>query len=182
MLIQLLPFHFLAEFRASVQLKRGSHNLFKVRCEGELEGPLPLRASGKATFEILWCDFSVKFNATLADGGTPNDVVARRRARACSSPRSPMRQRGRRSCRPARASWSVSDSRPAAGVLLHPLGTLTVRQTVVPLGLTRDIDRVGTGTPSGDRRFAITGAAIGTKPQEQEQRARAVRARRSSST
>ena len=74
-LIQLLPFHFLAEFRASVQLKRGSSNLFKVSVEGELEGPLPLRASGKATFEILWCDFSVSFNATLVDGGTPNDII-----------------------------------------------------------------------------------------------------------
>ena len=74
-LIQLLPFHFLADFRASVQLKRGSHNLFKVSVAGELEGPLPLRASGKATFEILWCDFSVNFNAILVDGGTPNDLV-----------------------------------------------------------------------------------------------------------
>jgi hypothetical protein len=37
---------------------------------------------------------------------------------------------------------------------------------VVPLGLTRDIDRVGTGTPSTDRRFAVTGTSIGTKPQE----------------
>jgi len=35
-LIQLLPFHFLADFRASVQLKRGSHNLFKLSVEGEL--------------------------------------------------------------------------------------------------------------------------------------------------
>ena len=29
-LIQLVPFHFVADFRASVQLKRGSHNLFKI--------------------------------------------------------------------------------------------------------------------------------------------------------
>ncbi len=46
-LIQLLPFHFLAEFRASVQLKRGSHNLFKVSVAGALEGPLPLRVVGQ---------------------------------------------------------------------------------------------------------------------------------------
>ena len=74
-LIQLLPFHFLAEFRASVQLKRGTHNLFKVSVAGALEGPLPLRVSGKASFEILWCDFSVHVDATLVDGGTPNDLV-----------------------------------------------------------------------------------------------------------
>ena len=48
------------------------------------------------------------------------------------------------------------------GILLHPLGSLSVRQTAVPLGLDRDIDRIGTGVPSGERRFAITGARIGT--------------------
>jgi hypothetical protein len=163
-LIQLLPLHFLADFRASVQLKRGSSNLFKVSVEGELEGPLPLRASGKATFEILWCDFSVSFNATLADGGTPNDVIlidvldvlvtALQDAKAWQAQL------------PSGVNQLVGLRQPAGGeVLLHPLGTLSVRQTVVPLNLTRDIDRVGTGTPSGVRQFAVTGTAIGTKPQ-----------------
>jgi hypothetical protein len=164
-LIQLLPFHFLADFRASVQLKRGSHNLFKVSVAGELEGPLPLRASGKATFEILWCDFSVSFNATLADGGTPNDLVLvdvlGLLIAALSDPKSWQAQL------PEGASQLVGLRQPATtGVLLHPLGTLTVRQTVVPLGLTRDIDRLGTGTPSSDRRFTITGASIGSNSQE----------------
>jgi hypothetical protein len=164
-LIQLLPFHFLAAFRASVQLKRGGHNLFKVSVAGELEGPLPLRVSGKATFEILWCDFSVKFNATLADGGTPNDVilvdVLSLLVTTLNDPKSWQAEL------PDGASQLVALRQPVnAGVLLHPLGTLTVRQTVVPLGLTRDIDRVGTGRPSSDRRFTVTGAAIGTKPQE----------------
>ena len=163
-LIQLLPFHFLAEFRASVQLKRGSSNLFKVTVAGALEGPLPLRASGKATFEILWCDFSVKFNATLADGGVPNDVilidVTAELHAALSEPRAWQAQL------PNGGSQLVGLRQPVTdGVLLHPLGALTVRQTVVPLGLTRDIDRVGTGTPSTDRRFAVTATAIGTQSQ-----------------
>lgn len=163
-LIQLVPFHFLAEFRASVQLKRGSHNLFKVSVAGELEGPLPLRVAGKASFEILWCDFSVKFNVTLADGGTPNDLilvdVLGVLIAALSEPRSWQAQL------PGGASQLVGLRQPVTnGVLLHPLGTLTVRQSVVPLGLTRDIDRVGSGTPGADRRFTVTGTSIGPKPQ-----------------
>jgi hypothetical protein len=51
------------------------------------------------------------------------------------------------------------------GILVHPLGTLTVRQSVVPLGLTRDLDRIGDGVPVGARRFAITQVAIGGVPQ-----------------
>jgi hypothetical protein len=46
-------------------------------------------------------------------------------------------------------------------VLLHPMGTLSVRQGVVPLNLSRDIDRVGGSVPSGDRRFKITAATLG---------------------
>ena len=70
-LIQLVPFHFLADFHASVQLKRGSRNLFKVSVAGALEGPRPLRVSGKASFEIFWCDFSVRFDKTLVGGEKP---------------------------------------------------------------------------------------------------------------
>ena len=163
-LIQLLPFHFLADFRASVQLKRGSHNLFKVSVAGELEGPLPLRASGKASFEILWCDFSVKFNATLADGGTPNDLilvdVLGVLIATLSEPKSWQAQL------PGGTSQFVGLRQPAtASVLLHPLGTLTVRQTIVS-GADARHRPVGTGTPSTDRRFTITGASIGPKPQE----------------
>ena len=72
-LIQLWPPHFLAEFRASVQLKRGRRNLFKVSVRGTLEGPFPLRVAGKATFGILWWDYTVGFDRTLIGGS--GDVV-----------------------------------------------------------------------------------------------------------
>src|SRR5262249_23543091 len=70
-LIQFDPFMFIASFYASVQLKRGSHNLFKVKVEGELSGPRPLHVKGEATFEIFWWDFTVSFNRTLVEGERP---------------------------------------------------------------------------------------------------------------
>ena len=70
-LVQLMPLHFIADFQARLQLKRGSRNLFMVGLKGSLEGPRPLRVSGKATFEILWCDFSVRFDTTLVKGERP---------------------------------------------------------------------------------------------------------------
>ncbi len=163
-LIQILPFHFLAEFRASVQLKRGSDNLFKISLDGGLEGPLPLRIFGKATFEILWCDVSVPIDRTLVGGDTPDDVplvdVLSLLVDALSDPH------GWQPQLPAGSSQLVTLRQPVTdGVLLHPLGTLTVRQTVVPLGLTRDIDRVGTSRPSGERRFTVTNPTIGSHTQ-----------------
>jgi hypothetical protein len=99
-------------------------------------------------------------DATLVDGGTPNDLVPidvlSVLVDALSQPRS------WQALLPAGASTLVSLRQPVTdGVLLHPLGTLTVRQNVVPLGLTRDIDRVGTSTPSGDRTFTVTHTALG---------------------
>ena len=52
-LIQFIPFHFLAEFHASLQLKAGSRSLFKVKVKGELEGPRPLRVSARGTVGVV---------------------------------------------------------------------------------------------------------------------------------
>ena len=67
-LVTLLPPHFIIDFHASMQLKRGSHNLFKLTIDGTLEGPLPLRIAAKAKFEILWFSFTVHFDFTLTTG------------------------------------------------------------------------------------------------------------------
>ena len=53
---------------------------------------------------------------------------------------------GRASCRPASARSSRCGPRqPRRRTLLHPLGTLTIKQTVVPLDI--DISRFGSTTP-----------------------------------
>lgn len=161
-LIQLWPPHFLAEFQAGVQLKRGSRNLFKVDVRGTLEGPLPLRVAGKATFGILWWDYTVGFDRTLVGGSgdvitEALDVVAEIVARLAN----PASWRAE----PAPAAIQLVGVRSAASggdtLLLHPLGHLEVRQGVVPLNLDRDIDRVGAFVPAGDRRFAVTAATVG---------------------
>ena len=96
-LIQIAPLHFVADFNAKVQLKHGSSNLFMVSVDGELEGPRPLRVSGKASFSIFWCDFTVRFDKTLVDGEAPPpppaiDVLAQLQ-QALASPQSWTAQR-----------------------------------------------------------------------------------------
>lgn len=163
-LIQLDPFQFLAEFHAQMQLKRGSTNLFKVKLQGALAGPRPLHIKGKASFEILWMDVSIRFDRTLVAGERPPapapvDVLALLRgalaAPASWTSRLPDRQR---------APVTLRD-RPDTGdeLLLHPLGTLQVRQGVVPLNI--DIDRFGPAVPAGARRFSIDRVSIGDQAQ-----------------
>lgn len=161
-LIQIIPFHFLAEFRASVQLKRGSTNLFKVSVSGELEGPLPLRVAGKATFEILWCDFSVGFDKTLLGGSSEQVSTTVDGLAALTAELAHVRNWQAEP--PGEASRLASLRRETGSVtrvVAHPLGTITVKQGVVPLNLGRDIDRLGTAAPSGARRFAITRVRLG---------------------
>jgi hypothetical protein len=160
-LIQLNPFHFLAEFHASIQLKRGSTNLFKVKVEGALEGPRPLRARGKATFEILWWDVSISFDKTLVEGAPPPPLpaidVLGELATALGDRRNweealPVGQR---------RVVTVREVVTTNEVRVHPLGRFGVKQSIVPLNLTRDIEKFGSTTPSGARRFSVTSVTIG---------------------
>ncbi len=164
-LIQLVPPHFLAEFHASVQLKRGSTNLFKLSVAGALEGPFPLVVSGKATFSILWWDYTIGFGRTLIDGDqavaiAPVDALGAVTA-ALADPRS---WRVESSAAADRIVVVRRDDRPDQ-ILMHPMGTLQVQQGVVPLNLSRDIDRLGEARPSGARRFAITSVRLGDDSQ-----------------
>jgi hypothetical protein len=160
-LIQIAPLHFIADFNASVQLKHGSSNLFKVSVAGELEGPRPLRVSGKASFEILWCDFSVSFDKTLVSGDAPPapaavDVSALLK-QALGRPQSWT------VVRPAGHIQGVTlrSLPPGDTLVLEPLGQLRVRQQVVPLDTARDIDLFGDAPVSGERRFHLTATLNG---------------------
>ena len=162
-LVQLVPIHFIADFHARLQLKRGSHNLFMVSLEGSLEGPRPLRVSGKATFEILWCDFSVHFDTTLVKGERPPlppavNVLAQLR-QALASPASWTTERSAAQQHGV-ALKSLPPASATAPLVLDPLGQLSVRQQVVPLNTARDIETFGGAPVAGARRFAVT-AALG---------------------
>jgi hypothetical protein len=158
-LIARAPLHFIADFHASVQLKHGSDNLFKVSVEGELEGPQPLRLSGKASFEIFLCHLSVRFDTTLVHGEPPPlppavDVLAQLEA-ALSTPQSWSTQLA-----PNRTQGvALRKLSPESGLVLDPLGRLAVNESVVPLN--SDIDTFGGAPVAGARRFTLSVALNG---------------------
>jgi len=160
-LIHLLPFHLIADFKASVQLKRGSRNLFKLSVAGTLEGPRPLRISGKASFEIFWCDFTIRFDKTLISGDKPPlppavDVTGELRrvlnvADAWSTQIAQNRQHG----------VTLRKIAPGTTLVLDPLGNLVVKQTIVPLNTSRDLDTFGGAPIAGARRFNLQASIEG---------------------
>jgi hypothetical protein len=166
-LIQLSPFSFLADFYAQLQLKRGSTNLFKVRVEGALAGPRPLHIKAKATFEILWWDVTIRVDTTLVEGEKPPlpapvDVFPLLRD-ALSSPGNWLSQLPPRQRQVVTLRAVTPGTSAPVQTLLHPLGTLAIKQTVVPLDL--DISRFGAATPTGARRFSITSVSLGGQNQ-----------------
>ncbi|MFN8499163.1 MAG: DUF6603 domain-containing protein [Anaerolineae bacterium] len=159
-LIQMEPFQFLADFVAQVQLKRGSTNLFKVRVEGSLAGPRPLHLKGKATFEVLWWDVSIRVDRTLVEGEQPPPAAA---VDVLAQVRDALGQPGNWVSQLPDGQRAMVTLRPRPGaptdVLLHPLGKLIVKQNIAPLDL--DIARFGAASPAGARRFTISRVAIG---------------------
>jgi Family of unknown function (DUF6603) len=147
------PFSFIVDIRAGVTLKWHGHTLFGVTLELTLSGPSPWRASGKATFEIWWFSKSVSFDHTFGDDEPPAELPAAdpmpEVILALADPRNWSAQV------PGSTSTLVSlREAPDDGVVrLHPLGELSVRQRVVPLGI--EISKFGSGAISGDRRYDI---------------------------
>jgi Family of unknown function (DUF6603) len=161
-LIQFSPFGFIADFHASVQLKHGSHNLFKISVEGELSGPRPLHLKGKATFEIFWCDFTIHVDHTFISGEAPPKLppvrVMDQLKAALDDPRNWSGQIGDTE----RAMVTLRSSQAANQLALHPLGKLSVKQTIVPLEL--QIAKFGGSTPADARLFKINSVSLNGKP------------------
>lgn len=161
-LVTIEPPHFIIDFHASMQLKHGSHNLFKVTLDGTLEGPVPLRLAARASFEILWVSFTVHFNYTLVDGDPAQASLAAvdltaELAKALADAASWSTRRAS-----ALAHGVALRSLPSgAGAVLDPLGQLVVQQQVVPLDTSRDVDTYGGAPVAGAHRFQVSATLNG---------------------
>ena len=152
------PFRFEVAIRARVTLKAFGASV-GVGLRLTLSGPTPWRAKGRVSIEICWVEVSVGFDVTLGPGKQP-----------ALPPPTDIWEKLAEALADARA-WSAElpgqghqlatlREDPADGILaVHPLGTLAVRQRVVPLDTV--LETYG-GAPVGDaRRFTVAGYRFG---------------------
>lgn len=164
---------FIFELKAKLELKAWDVTLFLVALEGSFAGWHPRHVQGKASFEIFI--FSCTFSVDKCWGDTRQglsiqavDVSAQFMA-ALADPRSWNAEL------PATIQ-SLVTLRPAGAQLqLHPLGSVSVLQRVVPLGIA--IERFGNAPVQGQNLFQIdpvvrVGGSTVTMEFRQEQFAR----------
>jgi hypothetical protein len=149
-----------ADFDIKVALKYKGRTLLGAHAVGQFSGPEPKRLKGEVSIDLWLFSVSKSFDKTFGDDRPPAalpqvdplaDLVAALKAPQSWSANLPAGSRMLVSLR----------KRSEGGIALHPLGELSVRQQVLPLGIT--IDRYGGGAPSG-AHFAITRAFLGADP------------------
>ncbi|MDN3358542.1 kelch repeat-containing protein [Actinomadura sp. DC4] len=151
-LFQFSPFQFAISISAGVSLKAFGVGLFGIHLRFQLEGPAPWRAHGRGSIGFLFFEISANFDITWGEAHDttlpPVDVLPLLAAEIA-------KVEGWQTRLPAgRATLVNLRTLPAGGgLVLHPLGTLFVRQRALPLDVR--LDRIG-GRPARDgRRFGV---------------------------
>ncbi len=157
-LIIISPFSFEFDFSASFDVAYDGANLLGLTVNGSISGPTPWHLHGDASISLLF--FTVSASVDLTWGSStqatiPQQPVLPDLFKAVQNP----------------ASWSaalpagtgpsvtLTTAKPGSTTLLvHPMGTLTVKETVVPLDL--PITRYGNATPSDGNEFSIATVQI----------------------
>lgn len=153
-LFRFSPFEFQIEVSASLALKAFGVGVFSVRLRFRLEGPTPWHARGRGSISVWFFEISADFDFTWGEERdiTPPQVdVLPLLAAELAKPE------GWQTQAPADGAPLVTLRQLAAtedDLVLHPLGTLSVRQRAVPLDLR--LDKVGAQQPRDANRFTVT--------------------------
>lgn len=159
-LFQFDPFYFNAALGAMLALRTGSSTLASVGVSGILEGPTPWKLKGKARLKLFWfLTITVKFSkqwGITRDTGLDDIAVLPLLTAALGNT-------GNWKAEPPPGSHLLVSLRDLGNepgrVIVHPSGTLSISQKVVPLNL--DIDKFGNRKPSDARNFSIRGVTAG---------------------
>lgn len=165
-LIIFSPFSFEFDFTVSFSVSFEGINLLGLGVSGAFSGPRPWNFNGQASISILFWTVSASVNFTWGDSTPvtlPQKPVLPDLVKALDAPSNWS------AALPAGMTPAVSLAAPqpsASTLLVYPMGTLSVRENVVPLDF--DITRYGNATPSDGNIFAITDVKINNQHATQQ--------------
>lgn len=157
-LFQFSPFYFSIRISASLSVKLFGAGLFSVRFRGELEGTSPWHIEGTGSISILFWDVEVDFSKTWGDKeDTTLPPISVMPILAAEFGKIENWTAKLENANALLVSLRTID--PNAELVLHPVGSLTITQRAVPLGIT--LDKFGSQKPDDANRFALAAATTG---------------------
>ena len=166
LLVQFNPVHFVASISAGVALREDNDVIAGISVHGELSGPAPWNANGKASLEILFFEVSVRFNESWGADAPPDPVEIENVTGLVTTALND--DRNWKANAPANGTAGVSVRKlemPDGKIVLQPFGVLSVSQKVVPLAY--PLQKFGNKKPDVDR-FELT-TALGGVGEEREE-------------
>ena len=158
-LFQFKPFAFEIDIAVSVALLWNNSPFLAISLEVKLTGPQPWHAIGQATFTCFG-RHTIPFELRIGDDQPPQwDPFVSLVPLITADLAKPENQ----AVEPPSGQPLVTLGGAAAaaqGRLLHPLGSLTVRERIAPLGLT--LAKLGTSRLNDGPRYDITASSLGT--------------------
>jgi len=155
LLVQFNPFYFIAQIEAGIALRRGSSEIAGIHLAGQLSGPTPWRALGKASLKILFVKVSVKFDVTWGEQAPPqleeSIDVKKLIIDAIKD------DRNWKADLPANTNTNVTLRKlelPDGKIIIHPFTILSLSQKVTPLDM--EINKFGHNKPSVDTFFTLS--------------------------
>jgi hypothetical protein len=152
------PFSFEFDFSAGFDVSFEDVSLCGLNVDGTLAGPRPWHLHGDASIHILFFSVSASLDLTWGDRTPvvlPQKPVLPDLTAALEDPRN------WNAALPDGTTQAVTLSTPKPDdktLRVHPMGTLSVRENVVPLDLA--ITRYGNATPSDGNLFSISDVQI----------------------
>ena len=152
------PFSFAVDFAAGLDVQYDGESLCSLHVDGTLSGPSPWHVHAEASFHILFVDVSTSLDLSWGDNAAvalPPVAVIPDLTKAFANPQSWT------AVLPSGAVMGVSLAPRAPGdetLIVHPVGTLEVREKVVPLDTT--ISKYGNAVPSDGTSFTISSVTI----------------------
>jgi hypothetical protein len=152
-LFQFSPFHFIVDIYGGLSLKRNGKSLFAVDLAMSLEGPEPMHAWGKATFDFLG-KHSVDLNITIGSEQPQPPLPESNPIAELVTALNDIRSWSAQLPSDGHMLVTLRKIETINDVLVHPLGNLTVHERIVPLGI--EITKFGNTVPTGNRTFDIS--------------------------
>jgi hypothetical protein len=156
-LVQIQPFGLIVDLTINANVLLGGSPVLSLSLDLHVTGPQPWVVTGSASFQVLCFSYTVPISITV--GPQPPPAAPQTVDLDTNLTTALVDPRSWQTGPPSGRGVVIVSSQPGAGQAIHPLGTLTVRQSAVPLE--QLIECYGPDLLASPCTYQITAATLG---------------------